>query len=208
MCIFCTYCTTCHQFDVLYVFYSVDDYSHCTLLSRSIQITYICNLQVAVTCSIDESGKDCDSHLKIKKSTCGSNRNNISIPVTIRWQYCNNDTEVQLPNAKKTVAKYEKWTHQNDKSENMLQPGRCVELTSKKLINLCGQGAVMSMSYEAVIPSRISSKCSAYKVLKPRKVFLPEDSCSATVSSTYYRIVIRNVYICLSYYSCFFSRII
>lgn len=101
------------------------------------------------------------------------------------------DSTAQIPNAEETVAKYQDWKFPKDKSEDMLQAGQCIDLKSKKSINLCARGAIMSIKYEAEMPLRTGSHCFAYKFLRATKVWLSEDECSITVSSNYHRKLIR-----------------
>ena len=139
-----------------------------------------------VTCTLDMSGLPCKGNLKAKRSDCRANNGRIPVAVTIGWEYCNEDNAVQLTYTDKTLAKYKQWTKPDVFKNGPIQPGKCVNLTSKKNINLCRRGASMSMKYEAYMPSKAGETyCYGYKFLRVRKQWLPEGPCSLTVSFTF-----------------------
>lgn len=95
-------------------------------------------------CNLADSGLDCKDNLRVTKKDCASRNNKVQVPVIITWTYCNDDTEVQINTIKEgvvgTQARYKGWwIHPNPKELEPLDPGKCVTLTSKKIVNVCNR---------------------------------------------------------------------
>ena len=126
--------------------------------------------------------------MKAKKSDSSSSDQRLPIAVTIHWEYCNEDENDQVPWTAPTQAKYKKdYVHPDPNGDKPIKPGECVQMMSKKNINLCKRGAKMSMLYEGTMPD-VPGKtyCYAFRFLRVRKQWLPEGLCSLIVSCNFF----------------------
>jgi len=150
---------------------------------RSLVRSNNCQSSVDVSCTLDNSGLPCKDNLKVKRSDCAkADRSKIPVPVTIKWKYCNDDNEQQVAYVDKVTAKYKQWIKPDTFKDKPIEKGQCVELVSKKSINVCKRGAAMSMKYEAYKPNTKGSYCYSFKFLRIRKEWLPEGPCSVTTN--------------------------
>jgi len=148
---------------------------------RSLIRSWGCKSKVDVKCTDVASGLPCQQTLKVTRSDCANANNKIKKSVLITWKYCNTGKSTQDTYSDKTVAIYKQWTKPDVYKNEPIAPGKCVELTSKKNINICKRGAKMSMKYEGHIKDKMGDTyCYNYKFLRVVKEWLPEGPCSLT----------------------------